>query len=155
MNKFFFKQLIILFCIVIIGTFINNYLFHNIFFGELEGVILSFGAFSFFFFCIALTIFFFRVGYFIQLFQKRKPVQSRDELYEKERNSRLNYMGIVSSVLVGILYGIIFAIFYKEIDLKQGVFAMGAYGAVFGVIMYVLVKIDWFSYHAFAKESDY
>lgn len=153
MRKFDFKQLGILFLILFPGGALNNYLFKHRFFGEVDGPILTIGAMSFFFACLGLTIFMFQLSFIVQLFRKQKPINSREELYERERQSRLNWLGVVSGIIVGFIFGLVFAIFYKDISLGEGIRTMMGHGIGFGLVMLILVRMDWFSYFAFAKDE--
>ncbi|MCB0459775.1 MAG: hypothetical protein KDC74_07155 [Flavobacteriaceae bacterium] len=161
MRKFDLKLLASLILIIIVGGFINIWLFRNVFWGHINGFLLKIGGMTFFGLCLSLTIFLFRIRFTFQelnyIFFDKMPKEydataSHEDFFEMERKSKTNWLAVVASMILGLLYGIVFAIFYEEITLIQGVLTMVLYGLAFGLFLIFLIRKDWFSIFYFAKD---
>lgn len=146
MSKFDLKFFTVLFGVSIVGAIVNSILFKSVFFGDVNGIIISIGAMTFFLLSMGLTAWFFRFSLITDLLKKKVRTGTEEEILEQEKKSKYNYLAIFCPIAMGVLYGFIFAIFYSEIGLFSGVFTMATYGLAFGLFMFFLVKKGWFSF---------
>lgn len=156
MREFDFRMIISFLGIIIGGGILNIILFRNVFWGTIDGVVLTLGGMFFFGISMLITLFIMQLIFELNFFFKKyENIRTREELYEKERNSKWNKLILIVAPVVGLIFAIIFSLFYNQITFWDALLKMTLYGLFFGLFIQFLIKKRWFSFHYLVKRQPF